>query len=1685
LYLLCFYRGSVVTQEFAITRSLELDGVVQVLGLERFQDSSAILEEDFGGQSLDLIFPERMIDLSLFFSLAIRITTILGQIHDQGVMHKDINPSNIVWNPTSDQIKIIDFGIATRLDQEIPEAVHPNLLEGTLSYISPEQTGRMNRAVDFRADLYSLGATFFNLFLGIAPFEADNPMELVHHHLAVMPRSLHKVNPEIPEILSTIVLKLLSKDPENRYQSTSGLVDDLKKCELQWTAHGQVEAFPLGSRDMLRQFRVPQRLIGRESEKSVMLAVFERICGGKAEGLFFAGEAGVGKTALVRALQRPVITKNGYFASGKFDQFQRHMPYAGLTQALRQLTQQLLSESTERIATLKADILRALGSNGQVLINVIPELEALIGPQGKVQELSTKETADRFQFLLLEFVSALSTQDHPLVLFLDDLQWADRPTFQWLESVLSSGWELHNFLLVGAFRDGEIGELHPMTLEMGDMGRTGENITTIMLSPLKKNAITMFLADMFRQSPTHIGKLADLCLDKTNGNPFFLGHFLQSLHKNRMIKIRGSEWHWSLDEILNSESTANVIDLMMGKIHELPTKSQEVLRLAACLGGTFDLSTLSMLNHATQMETAQDLWPALQKGLILPIGQNYQLAEHMEEGSFSYRFVHDRIHQATDNLMSNLQRQEVHLVIGRILFNDIPNAELDDHIMDIVGHLNQGVRLILDAERKLELAQLNLQAGQKAKLSASYEMADTFFISALALLHERAWSEQYALAISLHLLGAETAYLVGDYSRMEKIIFTVLECASNSSDRSKAHEILMRAYYAQGRLNESIQTGLAAIRDLDPDLAQNLEEGTEIALAEFLSANLGDSNIAELVNLPVMVDEHHLKVMHILGEIPPLVYMTGDKGLIARIVQNMVALSMRFGNAPSSAIGYSICGILTSNSESADNINSAQEYGNLALELAKKPESRVYHSNALHHVGALVYPWKQHFTKTIPFLNSAFEAALEIGKYSAAAISASAALNRAYYAGENLEELEQRGVNFVKMIKRMKQDQILSIFSTTLQAVLNFQGKNADPSILIGTVIESGHLGLGYLERGHVHAFLLHIIHKLTLSFHFNKPISALQYALTAEQFKGGGIGNVALVLLNFYHSLVRLRLFNDATSNMRIRHLAQVEQNQQQLRMWSELCPVNFAHKYHLVEAELCRVLQNPGMAREHYDKAIRFAQENKFVNDEALACELAGQFYLAQGQTSLARCYLREAHYAYVRWGALAKVQDLEQRFPEYLARAIEHDHKRQSIHGTVSGRLSTTELLDLPSVVRASEVIFSEHDLGELLKKLMGLALENAGGQRGCLVLLDGEKLLLRVEGTIVPREVSLRNSLLKDYQDADSSSVSIEILHYVLNTKKSVVLNDATIDDRFASSPYIKVEKPLSVLCVPLVLQTQVVGAIYLENNLIAAAFTDKRVEMMRLLGTQAAISINNAQDLAARKSAEESAIMSKQRVRELSAHMERTREDEKKRIAAEVHDELGSLLTKLNMDFAWLKKHPPKSQGKLNEHIDEMSLVLSQISGTVRRISRSLRPKVLDEFGLTAALEWIVQEMGKRGNIKFRWERPPPEIELNDVCRTALFRICQEALSNVIKHADAREVVILLHQDKSTVFLEIMDDGKGIDIQQLNSKNSFGVGSMRERALQLNGQFGLERVQKGGTRLWVRIPILNNKLQEKT
>jgi len=1431
--------------EYRITRELKEAGVVQVYDLQKYQNSLVMFVEDFGGQSLKILMQQRKFSLKEFLLVASATTEILGQIHSANIIHKDINPSNIVFNPATGQIKIIDFGISTQLTRETPSLKNPNVLEGTLAYISPEQTGRMNRALDYRTDFYSLGVTFYELLTGKLPFETEDALELVHWHIARQPVPAHEIDPRIPLILSQIVSKLMAKNAENRYQTAGGLKHDLDKCLVQLQQTESIEKFDLGTRDITDRFLIPEKLYGRETEVDNLLAAFERVSTGSAEMMLVAGFSGIGKTAVVNEVHKPIARQRGYFIKGKYDQFGRNIPFSAFVQAFRELMGQLLSESDAQLQRWKTNILTAVGDSGQVLIEVIPELERIIGPQPPALELSGSAAQNRFDLLMQKFVQVFTTASHPLVIFLDDLQWADSASLKLLHLLMEDRGHL---LVLGAYRDNEVSPTHPFMLTVDEIVKSGAVVNTITLQPLSLADLNQLVADTLICDLYLAGPLTELVYQKTKGNPFFSTQFLKSLYEEGQIIFDPplspfSKGGWQCD-IAQARLThaSDVVEFMAAQLQKLPAPTQEVLKLAACIGAQFDLDTLAIVREELPEQTASALWKALQEGLILLVAEGYNFLQTDAQSptesvaNSTYKFLHDRVQQAAYSLIPNDQKKATHLKIGQLMLQNYSEIEREEKLFDIVGHLNQGIELIAQLSEREALAKLNLAAGCKARSSTAYAAANMYLQMGVELLTPQCWQTQYELTLNLYVAAAEIAYLNGDFDGMQQRAAQVLQKAQTILDRVKIYEIQIAAQTAQSKVLETIAVARNALLQLGIQLPAEPDEAKIGKALQALAGQLSGRKIEELVDLPVMTNPQTQAAMQLSGMLFPPIFQ-GMPGLLPLLSSTMVSLSLQFGNAPASTVGYAMHGMVLC--AFLGDVETGYGFGQLALSLLERFNVPEFKSIILLLFGGWIQHRQESLLATIPTLKEGYRWGMETGDFVDAGYNIYICFYTHLFAGVELDSWEAEIAGYRALMAQLKQYSAGVYLDMIQQTVQNLRETRIRPDFLIGSAYDETVMIPKHYQDNEFTAIACACIYKLLLAYCYGNYTAALDHITQVKLYVMGVSGSAFVPIFHFYAALTHLALFPAQPAIEQTEILGLVESHQTTLQQWAQNAPMNYLHKWHLVEAERQRVLGNKAEAIEMYDRAISGAQENKYTNDEALANELAAKFYWEWGKTKVAQAYMFEAYYCYVQWGATAKVTDLETRYPQLFAVT---QPTRKNTNTTVA--MTTTgsgNNLDLTTVMKASQAISGEILLDKLLSSLMKILIENAGAQRGYLILSSQGQLLIEAEGTINSQQVTVLQSIpVETCQELSSA-----IVNYVARTQESVVLDDAVREGQFTNDPYIQKHQPKSILCVPLINQSQIVSIVYLENNLTAGAFTPERVELLKVLSGQAAISIQNS------------------------------------------------------------------------------------------------------------------------------------------------------------------------------------------------------------------------------------------------
>ncbi|MBE9160218.1 PAS domain S-box protein [Nodosilinea sp. LEGE 06152] len=1448
-------------QEYEITCSLNIEGVVKAYSQQDYQRTLVLLSEDFGGESLEYWMRQQPgfspMPLPTFLRLAIAITDTLGKIHAAHVIHKDINPGNIVFNPKTGVVKIVDFGIATRFSRTNPTFKSLHLLEGTPPYLSPEQTGRMNRMLDYRTDFYSLGVTFYELLTGQLPFPTKDLLELVHCHIARPPTPPHELNATIPQPISNLILKLMAKNAEDRYQSAWGIKLDLERCAQQLTERGQINAISLGQQDVSEQFRIPQKLYGREAEIEALWVAFDRVTGNRESGagnrkkhptpytlhptpscsemILVSGYSGIGKTALVQELHKPITAKHGYFISGKFDQFGRNIPYSAIVDALQKLVQQLLGEPNEQVEVWRSRLLTALGSNGQIIIDVIPEVELIIGKQPPVPEVGATEAQNRFNLTFQRFVRAFCAKEHPLVIFLDDLQWIDSATLKLIELILLDE-QIQYLFLIGAYRDNELTPTHPLVLTLGRMRNQGAVLQEIALTPLTLEPLTQLVAETLHHNPDTVRSLAQVVLRKTEGNPFFVGEFLKLLHSENLLAFDAQQlsWQWNLAEIEAQGITANVVELLLRQLQKLPGATQQTLCIAACVGAEFDLETLAIVCEKSPKAIFQDLLTAIQVGLIQPLSE-------LDEDLLvqEYKFLHDRVQQAAYALIDESQKQVVHLQIGRNLLEKTLPEQRSERLFEIIDHLNQGLELVTARSERTEIARLNLVAGQKAKTATAYEAAFKYFTTGLKLLDGESWQREYDLTLVLHSEAAEAAYLSGHFDEMERLVEAVLNCAKTVLDTVKVYDSRIQAWLSQGDPKEALKTGLEVLQRLGIRLVEAPSQLDVQAGLEETASRLAGREIEDLIDLPEMTEPVSLAAIYILAGIYTPAFIS-TPALMVLIICKIVNLSIAHGNAIWSLLGYVGYGMILCGVE--QDFELGYQFGKLSLNLAKQSNNKRGNCKALMMVSFHIIPWKDHLRETFPGFAEAWQSGIESGEFEFAGYSAIGLCYYPFYAGQELTELEQQTAIYRKATHQIRRETPATWLAMLQQTILNLRGQSETPGRLVGSLYNEEQALSWTIAAKDGTGLHLFYLNKLILCYLFGEYEQAEKTATLVEPYLNTATGLMSVAVFRFYDSLIVLKVLANAANSEKTSWLNRVNANQEKMQKWAYHAPMNFLHKYHLIEAEKARALGQFLEAEEFYERAIQGARENEYIQEEALAYELAAKHYLARGLEKFAQLYMKEAHYCYERWGATAKVKDLETRYPQFFSQSSRAASTSIPITAETISNPSHTAF-DLAAVMKASQAISREIELKQLLRLLMQTLIENAGAQAGYLILENSGEWSIEAACELNADEDACATQVLQSIPIANQLPESI--IQYVIRTLKPVTLNDATREGDFINEPYIQQNQPQSVFCLPLLNQAKLVGVLYLENRLATGVFTPERSQVLQLLSTQAAIAIENA------------------------------------------------------------------------------------------------------------------------------------------------------------------------------------------------------------------------------------------------
>jgi PAS domain S-box-containing protein len=1408
-----------LAHEYALKGQLDGAWALRPLALECDRGRPVLLLEDPGGEPLERLLGAP-VEIGRFLQLAIGIARALSKVHQRGLVHKDVKPAHILVNCEDEQVRFTGFGIASRLVRERRAPPPPEFIVGTLPYMAPEQTGWMNRSIDSRSDLYSLGVIFYQMLTGSLPFAATHPMEWVHCHIARKPASPTERANAVPGAVSAIVLKLLAKSAEQRYQSAAGLDHDLHRCLSEWETRGRIEEFPLGQHDTPDRLLIPEKLYGREREIETLLAAFEGVIKtGAPELVLVSGYSGIGKSSVVNELHRMLVPSRGLFASGKFDQYKRDIPYATLVQAFRSLAQSLLSKDDAELASWRRALHEALGLNGRLVIDLIPELHLVIGEQPPVPELPPLQAQRRFHLVLRRFIGVFARSEHPLALFLDDLQWLDAATLDLVEDLLTrSG--LQHLMLIGAYRDNEVDAAHPLKRRIEAIKNAGAKVEQITLAPLAREHIAHLIADALRCEVDRAAPLAQLIHGKTAGNPFFVVQFLYALAEEGLVRFDHDAgcWCWDLNRIRAKGHTDNVVDLMIRKLTRLPAHTKHTLQQLACLGNIADIKTLSIVAGDSEQQVHAALWEAVRQELI----------EHL---TGAYRFVHDRVQEAAYSLIADEQRAAVHLRIGRQLLAQTLPEKREEAIFEIVNQFNRGAALITSRDEREQLAELNLLAGKRAKRSTAYAPALKYLIEGAHLLAEDCWERRYELCLALDLVRAECEFLTGELTAAEERLATLWRRAANLADLAAITCLRVPLYMTLARSERSVEVGLEYLQRVGITWSPHPTDEQVRREFDVMWQQLGNRPIVALVDLPQMIDRTWCAAMDVLAELLPPALFT-NTNLHCLVIARMANLSLEHGNGAASCFAYAWLGMLLG--PRFGDYQSGFRFGQLSVDLVENGgllgfKARVY-------LGfAHVVPWTRHVRTGIPLVRTALGAAQETGDLSFANIARGALITHLLASGEPLARVQSEAEASLEFAQKAQFHLVADVIRTQLGLIRTLRGQTTEFGCFSDVEFDERRFET-YLtgDPRLAYAGWRYWIRKLQARYFAGDYTSAIEAAGHAERLLSPSF--LAYFEVSEHHFYVALALaahLDTVPADQHSHELNLLSKHQRQLDDWADSCPQNFENRAVLVRAEMARIGNRDLDAMRLYDRAIRSARENGFAHNEALANELAARFYATRGFETIAHAYLREAHYGYLRWGAGGKARQLEEIYP--------HLRKERSEPSPMSTIEAAVEHLDLSTVIKVSEAVSGEMVLEKLIDTLMRTAIEQAGAERGLLVLSHGSEPRIQAEATTRGETVIVQ---LHDRR-VTAAVLPESVLQYVLRTRECAILDDAAVQPPFATDPYVNQCQTRSILCLPLINHGKIIGVIYLENTLTPHAFAPRRIAVLKLLASQAAIALENA------------------------------------------------------------------------------------------------------------------------------------------------------------------------------------------------------------------------------------------------
>ncbi|MBW4083011.1 diguanylate cyclase [Paenibacillus sp. S150] len=1423
-------------QEYKLLRELSgsTSGVIRPFRLDEQNGCCIMVLEDIQGQSLKKILAEDLPDRKTLLQLAVRIVDILGAIHERNVIHKDIKPSNIIWNREQDIVQIIDFDLAVKLSREKRDFQNSGVLEGSLLYISPEQTGRMNRSIDYRSDYYSLGVVLYEMMTGTKPYDAEEMLEQIYSIIAKEAVPPYKATGgKVPSSLSAVIMKLMEKSPENRYRSAYGIKADLKKCLA------GLEDFAVGAEDRMNIFRIPQKLYGREQELGRLADAFRRSVRGSSQLLLVTGEAGVGKTALVHELHKYISQEKGLFAEGKFDQYNKNIPYSALIQAFRRLLSQLTdSPDEDHKSYIRRSLAKALDGNGSLIAGLIPELEGWIGVQPEMEHLNPAEETNRFYLTFARFIEGITHNERPLVLFLDDVQWADYSSLQLVEQLLRRS-QLQRMLIVCSYRQNEIHEGHPLFGSIAALEKSGE-VGRIFLNSLSADKVGSLIADTFYTASGKVDELTEVIYKRTKGNAFFVNELLKNLYKNGYVYFDEAQdmWSWRLQEILGLPASDSVVDFLMLKQLELPENVRRILMMSAAVGNVFDLGILALIAGEPLELIAQAIATAVEEEFIVPEDHRYALvssflAEPEEDAlrrlDIRFKFAHDRIQQAFYQMLDGGKSGALHMAIGRLLLERLAPEEAEEIIVDIAAHLNKGLDGLAGKTETDEVVGINLRAARKAKAAFGYDSAFKLLEVNIRLLQEEAWDENVPRTAEIYKLYAECGYLTHEVEAADSACAVLVRHTKHRLDLAGIYEMQANHYMYLGMMKESIASGRLGLSVLGVQIPAKVGMGAVLKELVKIKTALRRRTAESIFAAPEMKDPEMKLVMRLLINFIPPAFISGETPLFGLAVLKKVGLTLKHGNAPESALAFIGYAMLLSGFGDS---KGAFDYGRLGIRINDQFNDLQWKGAAHVLYTLFCHTWTEPWDTLQEWFAASIDASLRTGDllYLAHSCFYVNLWNPVMDIAANLQE----STRMIAMIENTGYKESLSTALLSRQYLLNLAGE-LENRISFDSEAFSEAAYLRELEAAKYYSGIaIYYIYKMKLLFTYENYSESLAYIDKAYPIIGTLAGSAFMEEFALYTFLNLAYAYNGLSPGRKIQAKARMRKEYCRMRKWAKHAPGTFRQHELLMKAEWARISGRDDEAGKFYDLAIETSGQGSFVRYKALANELAARFYYRKDFKEFAAYLLRQSAYYYSVWGAKGKIAFIHERYPDIIMRI----NTKEFLHGRTVTDYS--ESLDLGSMILASQAISKEIELNNLLEALMEIVIKNAGAQRGCILMTSKTSLL--VEGEYRPVEDKITVAV---HDRTRYDHLPYSILEQAEESRESVIYNDAFSETPFVNDPYIVKHRPKSMVCMPLINQSKTIAVIYLENNLAAGVFTKERMKIINLLSREMVFSLENA------------------------------------------------------------------------------------------------------------------------------------------------------------------------------------------------------------------------------------------------